>query len=96
MMNQMNQMEQLNQMSRSQLMHFLNVVSFQVVDTQLFLNTHPDDMDAIEHFNYYRELRQKALKVYEEKYGPLTIDTANPDKYWAWIKEPWPWEGGNC
>ncbi len=92
----MNQMPQMNQMSQAQLLHFIDMVSFQVVDTQLFLDTHPKDEDAINHFNYYVDLRKNALKTYAQKYAPLTIDTANPSDYWAWAKTPWPWEGGNC
>lgn len=96
MMNQMYQYDQLTQMNKAKLLHFINMVSFQVVDATLFLDTHPSDKEALQHFNYYSDLRNKALKLYEEKYGPLTIDSANPDCYWAWVKEPWPWEGGNC
>ena len=89
-------MMQFNQMSQAQLLQFINMVSFQVVDTQLFLDTHPKDEEAMEHFNHYVELRQKALKAYEEMYSPLTIDTANPKNCWKWAETPWPWEGGNC
>lgn len=96
MTTQMYQCEQLTQMNQAQLLHFISVVSFQVVDTQLFLNTHPSDKEALQHFNYYLDLRIKALKIYEEKYGPLTIDSANPECYWEWVKHPWPWEGGKC
>ena len=96
MMNQMCSCDQLNQMNQSQLMHFISIVSFQVIDTQLFLDTHPSDTESLEYFKYYSDLRQKALKIYSEKYGPLTLDTANPEGYWEWVKEPWPWEGGMC
>ncbi|MFR7959580.1 MAG: hypothetical protein ACLU6P_03735 [Roseburia intestinalis] len=24
------------------------------------------------------------------------MDTANPDNYWRWASDPWPWEGGDC
>ena len=96
MMNQMYQCEQLNQMNRAQLMHFIDIVSFQVVDTHLYLDTHPTDKEALEYFKYYSELCQKAKKLYSEKFAPLTIDTADPDCYWDWVKEPWPWEGGMC
>lgn len=96
MMTPMYQSDQLNQMNRSQLMHFIDMVSFQVVDTHLFLDTHPSDKEALEHFKYYSELCKKAKKLYSEKYAPLTIDTADPECYWDWVKEPWPWEGGNC
>lgn len=97
MMNQMqNQTIQLSQMSQAQLLQFIDRVSFQVVDTQLFLDSHPTDQEAMKHFNYYRELRMGALKVYADKYGPLTIDTANPADRWEWAETPWPWEGGYC
>lgn len=96
MMSQMCQCEQLEQMNRAQLLHFIHVVSFQVVDVHLFLDTHPTDKEALQHFKYYSELCKKAKKLYSEKFAPLTIDTATPDCYWDWVKEPWPWEGGNC
>lgn len=96
MMSQMNKMPQMSQMSQAQLLHFIDMVSFQVVDTQLFLDTHPQDAEAIKNFNYYSDLRKSAMETYASLYGPLTIDTANPTNYWAWAKTPWPWEGGNC
>ena len=95
MIKQMSQCEQLPQMNKAQLLHFIHVVSFQVMDTQLFLDTHPSDSEALQHFYYYSELRNKALKLYAEKYGPLTIDSATPENDWIWVKEPWPWEGGS-
>lgn len=96
MMTQMYQCDQLSQMNRTQLMNFINIVSFQVVDTVLFLDTHPSDEEALQNFKYFSELRNKAVKLYEEKFAPLTIDSSNPNCYWDWVKEPWPWEGGNC
>lgn len=96
MMTQVYQCDQLAQMNRAQLMNFINIVSFEVNDTVLFLDTHPSSEDALQNFRYFSELRDKALSLYEEKFAPLTIDSANPDRYWNWVKEPWPWEGGNC
>ena len=96
MMCQMNKMPQMNQMSQAQLLHFIDMVSFQVVDTQLFLDSHPKDEEAIKNFNYYSDLCKSAKEVYANMYGPLTIDTANPTNYWAWATTPWPWEGGKC
>lgn len=84
------------QMNRYQLLRYIDMVSFQVVDTQLFLDTHPDDVEALKHFKHYKELRKEALDVYAQKYGPLTIDCAQPSTSWCWVQQPWPWEGGNC
>lgn len=84
----------ISQMNRQQLFLFINTVSFAADDLSLFLDTHPDDADAISTFNHYADMRNNALRIYSEKYGPLTMDTAKPCNHWNWATEPWPWEGG--
>ena len=69
-------------MDQSQLLDWINQVSFVAYDTALYLDTHPDD--------------ESALKMYEEKYGPLTLDGADTDGHWSWGSMRNPWEGGNC
>lgn len=86
----------IEKMNKQQLLHYIDVVSFQVVEMQLFLDTHPDDKEAMQQFFHYSDLRNEALKVYAKKYGPLTIDTVQPSGSWHWAEQPWPWEGGNC
>lgn len=85
-----------NQMNQAQLLHWIDMVSFAVMEITLYLDSHPCDEEAIKYFNHYAALRRTALMEYSEKYGPLTIDTATPENYWAWAEQPWPWEGGNC
>lgn len=89
-----NQMNQMNQMNRQQLFGLINTVSFAVDDLLLFLDTHPDDAEAIKAFHHYSDIRRSALQAYSDQYGPLTIDTADPCSHWNWATEPWPWEGG--
>lgn len=86
----------ISQMNREQLMHWINMVSFAVVDITEYLDTHPEDEEALKYFNHYAEQRRAALRTYAEKYGPLTIDTARPGNYWDWSAVQLPWEGGNC
>lgn len=86
----------VNQMNQEQLLHWINMVSFAVVDITLYLDTHPEDEEALKYFNHYADLRRTAMSAYAEKYGPLTIDDANPDNYWSWSAVPLPWEGGMC
>ena len=85
---------QMNQMNRQQLFNLINTVSFAVDDLLLFLDTHPDDAEAIKAFHHYSDIRRNALQAYSDQYGPLTIDTADPCSHWNWATEPWPWEGG--
>ena len=68
---------QMNQMNRQQLFNLINTVSFAVDDLLLFLDTHPDDAEAIKAFHHYSDIRRNALQVYSDQYGPLTIDTAD-------------------
>ena len=89
-------MNQMTQMNQAQLLHWINMVSFAVVDITEYLDTHPIDAEAICYFNHHIEMRRNAMQVYADKFGPLTIDTANPDAYWDWAKQPLPWEGGGC
>lgn len=86
----------MNQMNQAQLLNWINMVSFAVVDITEYLDTHPKDREALKYFNHYAELRRNGLKAYAEKYDPLTLDTVKPEDYWKWAEQPWPWEGGNC
>ncbi|MGN0335361.1 MAG: spore coat protein CotJB [Lachnospiraceae bacterium] len=82
---------------RKDLMNKINLVSFAVNDATLFLDTHPNDADALAYFQKYRQMRVDALKEYEKHYAPLLLDVACDSSLpWSWVKEPWPWEGGDC
>lgn len=84
--------------SRNDLLRWINVVSFAVNDAQLFLDTHPEDQEALAYFQEYNKLRNQALREYSKYYGPLTIDTTMESctDRWNWINEPWPWQEGVC
>ena len=63
---------------------------------KLYLDTHPCDKEALEHFEHYKDLRVQALEEYARCYGPLTVDTTSDYDEWTWVMQPWPWEGGSC
>lgn len=81
--------------SKDALMKTINEVSFAVNDILLYLDTHPEDEEALAYFQEKVMARNKALKEYAENYGPLTIDTADDRQscQWDWVMQPWPWEG---
>lgn len=81
-------------MNRSQLLTWLDQVSFVAYDTALYLDTHPYDEEALSYYKHFLELRKKAMKMYEEQYGPLTLDGVDCDGSWSWASQPNPWEGG--
>lgn len=90
-------MMQKCQMNHQQLMHYINLVSFAVVEANLFLDTHPNNREAREYFDYYNKERNEALEEYGRRFSPLTISTVpSCEEKWKWVYGPWPWEGGEC
>lgn len=83
-------------MNRNQLLKWIHQISFAVTEISLYLDTHPDDTEAIAFFNHYNEERQRAIHMYSANYAPLTFDSMSEQQYWSWATEPWPWEGGYC
>lgn len=75
-----------------ELLDLIRVLGFNVYDTVLFLDTHPENQCAIDNYNKYSQLLDKAMKEYETYFGPLTIYNAVSDCKWSWVEEPWPWE----
>ncbi len=74
-------------------MQFINEVSFALDDVSLYLDTHPDDKEALEYYHKYKSQRKQAISEYEKCYGPITRYNVESTDKWTWICEPWPWEG---
>lgn len=72
----------------------LNVdqLTFAAHELNLYLDVYPDDRMMIELFNQYRTMANQAIQTYENKYGPITVNsdvlTRTP---WAWESDVWPW-----
>lgn len=81
--------------SQAELFSMINQVSFAVNDMTLYLDTHPDDDDAMAYFCENTALRKEFLKEYAARFGPLTLDSdsENCRQCWDWVMQPWPWEG---
>jgi spore coat protein JB len=76
-----------------QLMEQLQSVDFVLVELQLYLDTHPQDADAINQFNQYSKERRKIKKVFESQFGPLMQYGNSYSGYpWNWNDTPWPWQ----
>lgn len=78
---------------RQKLFMFITEVGFAIDDVVLYLDTHPEDKQALEYYDTYKKLRKQAAAEYTKLYGPLTDEDVNSCNYWAWVKDPWPWEG---
>lgn len=65
-------------------------IDFAVVELNLYMDTHPDDGEVNEKLNDYRQQSASLRKQYQEKYGPITSESLE-DNRWGWIADPWPW-----
>lgn len=71
----------------------IDALSFAMIDLNLYLDIYPNSKEYIDLFNRYRIEKNNLVKEYENKYGPLTLDSdANNTYPWAWDRMPWPWE----
>lgn len=66
--------------------------TFAMIDLNLYLDMYPNDKDALRLFNTYLNNKKELVNMYEEKYGPLTIDSKFQKNNWKWDNSPWPWE----
>ncbi len=66
--------------------------TFAMIDLQLYLDMYPNDKDALKLFNTYLNNKKELTNMFEEKYGPLTIDSEVQRNNWLWDNSPWPWE----
>jgi spore coat protein JB len=66
-------------------------VGFVLVETNLYLDTHPTDERALALHNTFSKRYEELTNLYHKKYGPLTpIEMSKCP--WEWIESPWPWE----
>ena len=66
--------------------------TFATIDLGLYLDTNPNDKKALNLFNEYLKNKKNLVNMYEEKYGPLTLDSNDQNNNWLWNNSPWPWE----
>jgi spore coat protein JB len=68
-------------------------LQFAAIDLNLFLDTHPDEMQALVLFDQINQQLEMAVSNYERMYGPLTASGQIPGRNrWDWVEGPWPWE----
>lgn len=76
-----------------QIMEQLQTVDFILVELTLYLDTHPDDLEAINQFNHYAKERKRIKKAFESQFGPLLQFGNSYSGYpWNWKDTPWPWQ----
>ena len=81
----------MNQYDKKKLLNYIDAVSFALIDTNLYLDTHPNDKAVADKLADYNAKSNALRKEYEEKFGPIQAKRDNANR-WAWISNPWPWD----
>ena len=69
----------------------LQVLGFAVQELALYLDTHPDDREALELYRTYQSMLHKGSMEFGDKCGPLTHSMPVNDKTYTWLYDPRPW-----
>lgn len=69
----------------------LQTLAFAINELALYLDTHRDDMEALEMYRTYQKMYAEGRKKYENECGPLNHMAISGENY-RWLDDPWPWE----
>lgn len=76
-----------------QMLEEMQAIDFVIVELNLYLDTHPNDLDAIKQFNHFTEKSMKLKVQFEKKFGPLMNFGRSYVNYpFDWGDTPWPWQ----
>lgn len=78
--------------NKEMLLRKISTAQFAAWELHIYLDTHPNDVQAIESYKKYQEKTKNYIAEYEKKYGPLCQGDPLGDGRWEWIHSPWPWE----
>ncbi len=70
----------------------LSSLRFAMVELNLFLDTHPNNTEALKMFKVNSQKYALLLNEYQKKYGPIVASDTFDNTDWEWVNGPWPWE----
>ena len=79
--------------NKSGLLKEIQLAEFAVIEANLFLDTHPNDQEALKFFKKSADKLHDLMMEWEERYGRVK-NMADGQMRWAWVDNPWPWEKG--
>ena len=89
----MERIEQEMHPQELELLQDLMDLEFALVELNLYLDTHPEDMRALGIFNRLSCQFNAVKDEYEKIFGPLVNFGHSPSEgSWRWLDRPWPWE----
>lgn len=80
---------------RSERLMEIDEISFTLNDLNLYLDTHPQDKEALAMFNGGMAKRKQLMEAFARDFDPLTLNCVTPDKNqekFSWCNGPVPWD----
>ncbi len=65
---------------------------FVVQELGLYLDTHPEDREALRFYTEYAALLKQGEETFTARYGPLRQVQVTLEDGYNWINDPWPWD----
>ncbi|KIR03912.1 hypothetical protein P261_02727 [Lachnospiraceae bacterium TWA4] len=81
-------------MDQTNLMQKIYELGFAMDDMILYLDTHPEDNNALSYYHEVQKNYQKLWTEYNNQVRPLTNKTEVNTQIWNWNVGKMPWEGG--
>ena len=83
------------EMSEKTLAETIMAVRFAMIDLQLYLDTHPESVEALRTYTEYNAKLRELTAQYVRNFGPLSMYDVSGNDGWTWGEAPMPHEGGN-
>ena len=85
----------VNDNKKHEMLEKLMQYRFAVVETTLYLDTHPNDCEIIKRHNYFANKAKEIMAEYERTYGEMLCIFSDGDTVWNWV-DNFPFEFGEC
>lgn len=69
----------------------LQTLAFMLQELTLYLDTHPQDTEALALYRQYQNMLHQGMMTYNEQ-RPLTHGLPTVGDRYNWLDDPWPWE----
>ncbi len=78
-------------MNRSGLLRAIQIADFALVEANLFLDSHPNDENALRYYGTYKARLDALTEDYVNRFGPLCARQYAGWNSWKWVETPFPW-----
>lgn len=81
-------------MTKSEMMRRISELDFAITDLNLYLDTHPDNKEALEMLTKLAATVKSLKADYTQRYGPLLVTDVMNETPFSWVspEHKWPWQ----